>query len=264
MASPDQVAGRRSGRTMRLTGNLLIAIGAILLIGVGVTWVYSQYLGWEAAQQSQVDKAAAQATRTAVVQATQTAAALAALDPTATPTPVQTPLTIGGPPLTATPAATATPRPPEWVTAEPPIWISAKKIDLDSKVVISEVKDGTWDVPKFVAGYLDGTSRPSQEGGNVVLSGHIQSLTSGNVFARIGELEWGDRIFLETTARQFEYEVTEKRIVKPDAVEVTFPSVEPKVTLITCTGDWDPIKRDYTQRLIIFGKLVAVDGQKVS
>ena len=96
------------------------------------------------------------------------------------------------------------------------------------------------------------------------VSGHIQSLTSGNVFARIGELEWGDSITLYSDQGRFEYEVTEKRIVKPDNVEVTFPTENPTVTLITCVGDWDPIARDYAQRLIIFGKLIAVNGEPVT
>lgn len=250
---------------MRFAGNVLVVLGAILLIGVGATWAYSQYLTWEAAQRNQAEKIGVEATRTAATQAFQTAVAAAALIQTATPTVEATrPVASGPPPPTSTPAPTATPSPPDWVTADPPVWIASAKIGLDSKVVVSEMQNGTWDVPKFVAGYLDGTGRPSQEGGNVVLSGHVQSLTSGNVFSRIGELEWGDRIVLQTKLQEFEYEVAEKRIVRPDSVEVTFPSPEPKITLITCTGDWDPVKRDYTQRIVIFARLVAVDGKKLT
>lgn len=236
-----------------------------MLLGVGATWGYAQILSARAEAQRQeflrnfptaVAGAPAEPPPAATVAAV--APAVTATAQPATATPVETATEEAAPP---TPTFSPTPRPPDWETAPPPTRITISAIDLDTQVIVSEIEDGTWEVPKFVAGYLNGTGRPAADGGNVAISGHVQSLTSGNVFARIGELETGQQIVLYSDEGRFEYEVTEKRLVTPDDVSVTYPSADPKVTLITCTGDWDPIQRDYTQRLIIFGKLVAVNGQ---
>ena len=241
-------------RLSRLVGNVLIGVGVLLLLGVSLAWIYGEYLGWQAEQE-----------RRAFIRTFPTPVAPATLPITATATPAAvedaTPRTapLAEPTRESSPTATA----PGWQTAPPPLRITVPAIDLDTKVVPAIVKDGTWEVPKFVAGYLEGTGRPSGDGGNVVLSGHLQSLTSGNVFARLGELEAGDVIVLYTDDGVFEYAVASARLVTPRTVEVTYPTDDPRVTLITCAGDWDPIAQDYTQRLVVAGELATVNGAAV-
>jgi sortase A len=77
------------------------------------------------------------------------------------------------------------------------------KIGLYAPVVESAIKDGEWQVPKFAAGHLQGTANPG-DGGNVALSGHVQSISSGNVFARIDELKAGDHVYLRTDHEEFQ------------------------------------------------------------
>ena len=290
MASSNVARGGRSSRVIRHLGNALIVIGFLLLALTAGLWGYSQYLGWQAEQERQRfiedferSTAPVAATAPAALRPPEAAAPTTIASQTTNPdsnaagttggdsTVPETTDSAAVNPATNDPAVAesavttpAAPPVPEWQTAPPPRRITVPKIELDTRVMVSEIKDGTWEVPKFVAGYLDGTGRPTKEGGNVVLSGHIQSLTSGNVFARIGELEWGDSVILYSDQGKFEYEITAKRIVKPDNVDVTFPTDHATVTLITCTGDWDPISRDYTQRLVMVGKLIAVNGDRIS
>jgi sortase A len=124
------------------------------------------------------------------------------------------------------------------------------KIDVDSPVSEAKIEDNEWQVPKFVVGHLEGTANPG-ENGKVVLTGHIESLTSGNVFARLGELEIGDEILLFAGDQQFTYRISDIRVVSNTDLSVVAPTSSPTVALITCTGTFDYLTRDYTQRLIV-------------
>lgn len=254
MDSSHPAITRRSGRLARHLGNLLLGLGLVLLLGVSATWGYAQLLSWQAEQE-----------RHEFIRAFPTPAL-----PPATPvlsTPVVAVAAVATPTASpvenSTPTATPTPSVPVWQTAPPPLRITMPTIDVDSKVVPAEVKDGTWEVQKFVVGHLDGTGRPTEQSGNVVLSGHLESLTSGNVFARLNELALGESIVLYTADGKYNYKVSKSWLVKPEDIEVTFPTIDPVVTLITCEGDWDPVKQDYTQRRIVTGKLTAVNGNPV-
>ena len=64
---------------------------------------------------------------------------------------------------------------------------------------------------------------------NSILSGHRDT-----VFAKIGELEVGDLILVETAAGIFTYEMTDSKIVDRSDPNVIQPSDEAKLTLTTC------------------------------
>ncbi|MBI3978143.1 MAG: sortase [Chloroflexi bacterium] len=128
--------------------------------------------------------------------------------------------------------------------------ITAPAIGLDSPVVESPIENGEWRVPKFVAGHLQGTALPG-EIGNVALSGHVQSISSGNVFARIGDLKPSDLVLLTTDQGTIRYRVAEQRTVPNDDLSVVAPTATPRLTLITCTGTWNPLTRDYSHRIVV-------------
>ncbi|WP_225993636.1 class E sortase [Actinomadura rudentiformis] len=104
-------------------------------------------------------------------------------------------------------------------------------------------------------GHYPGSALPG-EVGNFVVSGHRTTYSAP--FNRAGELRAGDKILIDTRQKQYVYEVTGKRIVKPSAVEVTAPvplkpkdkPTKPMITLTTCHP-----KYSAAQRLIIFGEL---------
>ncbi len=137
--------------------------------------------------------------------------------------------------------------------------IRIPKIKVDSPVVEAPLESGEWQVPKFVAGHLEGTANPG-EIGNVALSGHVESIASGNVFSRLKELSVGDNVTLFSSAGSTSYTVTETKVVKNDDLSVIAPTREPFLTLITCTGAWNPLTRDYAERLIVVAKPI-IEGQ---
>jgi len=106
-------------------------------------------------------------------------------------------------------------------------------------------------------GHYPGSALPGQVG-NFVVSGHRTTYSAP--FNRAGELRKGDRILIDTRSRQYVYEVTDRRIVRPSAVEVTAPvpmrpgarPTQKLITLTTCHP-----KYSAARRMIIFGRQVA-------
>jgi LPXTG-site transpeptidase (sortase) family protein len=149
------------------------------------------------------------------------------------------------------PTATSIPLPtPTPIPVTPIQRLIATSIGLDTKVVESPIVNGEWTVPKFVAGHLLGTAQPLQ-GSNIVLSGHVQSISSGNVFARIGELKLGSVIRVYTSAAEITYTVTASQVVPNNDVAVVRPTPNEILTLITCTGTWLPLQHDYDSRIVV-------------
>ncbi len=237
-----------SRRLLRWVGNGLIVAGVVLLVGTFGLLGYSQLEEYQASQEAAalgpIPEPAATATpeskplptATPVVDEQYVGAGVAEgttrVFPTATSSPVA-------------PTSTATPIP-----ILPAQRVVAPSIGLDTKVVESHIVNGEWQVPKFVAGHLEGTSLPL-EGGNVVLSGHVQSISSGNVFAKLGALHVGDAIWLYTQSTVITYTVTKIDVVPNNDVEIVRPSGDERLTLITCTGRWLPLQRDYDSRLVV-------------
>jgi LPXTG-site transpeptidase (sortase) family protein len=234
-------------------GTGMVALGSILLLVVAGLYAYGevQRLQFESelVRSRPVLLADPVPTITPIAEPTSTRPPTATVDPAATRSPARTP-------TDATPTPTETP-PPE--PTETPVVLSdplparriiAPKIGLDSEVVESKIKNGEWVVPKFVAGHLEGTAKPGTPG-NAVFSGHVSSIASGNVFENLGRLSVGDEVLIHTQADEFRYRVTHKLTVKNDDMSVIQNAGDERITLITCTGTWLPLRRDFSHRLVI-------------
>lgn len=97
--------------------------------------------------------------------------------------------------------------------------------------------------------HFKGTSLPGK-GSNIFIFGHSSTRIGrgayAKVFARLGELEKGDKITIFYKKEEFSYFVFEKIVVKDDEVSVLGPTQEEQLTLMTC---W-PIGTD-KKRLIV-------------
>ena len=258
MSNQPSSWGRRAAETF---GTLFIVLGTLLVAATGALYAYGQYERHQFELETAATAVAESSQPTATLNGASSllAAATALPSPSAIAdlaTPSRTAAAgLSSPSPTGVPSATATETPtPTPTPALPPTRILIPAIKLDSKVVESPVQNGEWKVPKFVAGHLEGTANPG-ENGNVALSGHIQSISSGNVFADIGQLDVGDEVFLQAGAAWFRYVVGEKKAVPNSDVSVLASMGRPTLTLITCTGIWDPVSRDYDQRLVVIADL---------
>jgi hypothetical protein len=86
-----------------------------------------------------------------------------------------------------------------------------------------------------------------------VLIGHLSG-AAGNVFGHLDELELGDKV--TATSRGLPYEFVVSRIVRaPNTdTEPMEPAEDARLTLMTCAGTWNPITRDYSERLWIIAE----------
>ncbi|MBM4418976.1 MAG: class F sortase [Chloroflexi bacterium] len=244
----------------RRVGDALTAVGLVALILIALIWGRTEAEQVEVFRELERRDARIAATATLAVVQTAVAAAVSTRDasglersPAAAPVRNQS-VTPTGEVVQAHPTASPRPAPSATSTSRPSreiLRIRAPSIGLEAPVVLSPIENGEWVVPRFVAGHLQGTALPGN-GGNVVLSGHVQSLTSGNVFARLEDLQNGARVSLSTDLGEVDYVVAGRNVVPRDDLSVTRAGAREELTLITCTGVFNPLTSDYSHRLVVW------------
>ena len=180
--------------------------------------------------------------------------------PPAAPSPAPTPTATGGavavPPPTA--AAPAPPVPPVELGSGLAVLRIPRLGDWNDRPPVVVEGVSTADLKKG-PGHIPGTALPG-EVGNVVLSGH--RTTYGAPFERFDELQPGDAVVVETRDTWFTYTVTGTRIVRPSAIEVTYPvpgdrGATPTKRLLTMTTCHPRFSA--RQRMIVSAELTATD-----
>ncbi|PIR43260.1 hypothetical protein COV24_03650 [candidate division WWE3 bacterium CG10_big_fil_rev_8_21_14_0_10_32_10] len=151
-----------------------------------------------------------------------------------------------------------------------PIKIQIPSINVSA--LIEEVgieKDGSMGVPINFANvaWLNTSSKIGQNG-NLVISGHYDySSGAPAVFYNLNSLKIGDTINVIRSAPGKpdvikKYVVTGKYLADPnntDHISDAYKSTNiPTITLITCNGIWNPIKHEYSNRVVVKGVLSKV------
>ena len=148
--------------------------------------------------------------------------------------------------------------PPANATTAAVVRLIIPSIDVDAPVVVKGVgADGTMEVPdnaRDVAWY-DFASRPG-EGGNVVFSGHVDFHGVGPaVFWNLGKLRQGDAIQVRLAdGSTYAYHVTGEGSFDAKTApvdQIVGPTPVDSVTIITCTGTFNPATRQYDKRLVV-------------
>lgn len=106
--------------------------------------------------------------------------------------------------------------------------------------------------------HYPGTSMPGQHG-NVVITGHSSYFPWDpgrfkDVFALLHQMKIGDKIMIYHNQEKYIYQVTEKKVVLPDDIDILKQTPEDKLTLITCTPVGTNLKR-----LIVIAKPITED-----
>jgi LPXTG-site transpeptidase (sortase) family protein len=117
---------------------------------------------------------------------------------------------------------------------------------------------GAMAVPEDVrtVGWYRYGPRPGASSGSSVLSGHVDDRVQGRgAFADLGEVEPGDPVEVELAdGTRLAYRVrTIERIAKDQlAVDRLFTrSGPPRITLVTCGGDFDRTTRTYEENVVV-------------
>ena len=122
--------------------------------------------------------------------------------------------------------------------------VSIPKIKLDAIVVEGASRKELSIGP----GHMVQTAMPG-EPGNAVITGHRDTF-----FRHIYELQKGDEIVVRRKGQTYKYQVTGKRIVKPEDVSVLKQTKDAQLTLITCYPTY--YIGPAPERLVVFSKLI--------
>jgi hypothetical protein len=115
----------------------------------------------------------------------------------------------------------------------------------------SAVKPTPWDPPDFVVGQLRGSANVTE--GNTLLIGHLRG-PGGDVFGHLDRVKLGDEVV--AVSRGLEYRFVASSIaVLPNTDQTPLQATDtPRLTLMTCTGTWNPITDEYSHRLWVIAE----------
>ncbi|MBV9169757.1 MAG: class F sortase [Chloroflexi bacterium] len=234
----------------RQVGNALVAVG-LLSIGISALWQLGTFPG---SRVSLPEPVALERPRIP----TATSAPVLTVQPTAVPTatPVIVPLPVAWiAPDAGDRARDANLLPPGYAVR---LAIPSIKVDTPVKqggIVYDADGSPVWQTLPFVAVHYGDLTALVGARGNAVIAGHVVTLSEGNVFRFLYQLDFGDQIQVWDQAdREHDFHVIDVKLVAPDDTSVMQPTPDPTLTLITCGGTFDPVKREFSDRLIVVAK----------
>ena len=246
----------------RIVGDLLLAVGSAGLVLCSVAYFFEYYgqgneLPQPLALQDTEPTRLQPATFTTIPESDLSAikiATVATIDyPAVRVTPDDTPTDVAS--MLPTLTLTATPAP---IKPGIPVRMVIPSIEVDSAVkeIGTYWENGQllWETVPFVIGHYRTTAKAG-EIGNAVFSGHVTSRSAGNIFKDLYKIQIGDDIRVFTEDAEFTYRVTGVKIVLPTEISVMDATPDASATLITCAGEWDPVQRVFSHRLIVTAKL---------
>jgi len=115
----------------------------------------------------------------------------------------------------------------------PSLGIDAPIEEVSTTLVNGEL---VWEVIDDIVGHHHASANPG-EPGNIVLTGHVESRSGGNVFNNLPDIEAGAEVILTSPAGEFRYIVASADIHHESETGVLAHGYEEKLTLITCVND---------------------------
>jgi sortase (surface protein transpeptidase) len=135
-------------------------------------------------------------------------------------------------------------------------------LDIDTLIEpVGVTARGLMDVPANIwdAAWLRSGVKPGAPG-QAVIDGHLDSVAGSAVFGDLNRLHPGDRIFVsDESGGEVSFRVTALRVEPLDGfptLRVFGPAQGRFLNLITCAGHYDPARRTYNQRLVVFAELM--------
>jgi LPXTG-site transpeptidase (sortase) family protein len=142
-------------------------------------------------------------------------------------------------------------------TFGPAEWMRIPKIGVDSHITDVGITDGFYDVPWFDIGHHVDSHNPG-EFGNSIFNGHVVTINAGDVFRHLDQLVAGDAVYVYTQSYRLDWAVSDTFSVAQDDNSFLEDSSERRVTLYTCTGQFNPLERSYAERLVVTAQLVSL------
>ena len=96
-----------------------------------------------------------------------------------------------------------------------------------------------WEPPLFVIGQVRSSAHVTE--GNSVLVGHVRGVAGYNVFDHLDKLSMGDQVIANSRGENYPFVVTQLQVLPQDDTSPTLPTDSPRLTLMTCAGDFNPL-----------------------
>jgi LPXTG-site transpeptidase (sortase) family protein len=138
--------------------------------------------------------------------------------------------------------------------------LAIPSLDLDTPVKQAGVVrdshgNSVWQTLPFVAVHYGDLTSLIGAKGNAVIAGHVVTLDEGNVFRSLYRIQREDGIMVwDDAGREHDYHAVDVTLVPPSDTSAMEQTPDETLTLITCGGAFDPIKRDFAERLIVTAK----------
>lgn len=226
---------------MRLLSRLLVGLGICCLVAALALIWSSTWNQFQHAQQAPLGPRELLPVRAAAV-------------PTEAPIAVPVPTTAPQPTATLAPAPSPTPVP----DYGKPTWITIPSIGLDNQIVEVGIKNGAYDASWWDVGHQKDSPDPG-EPGNSVFNGHVSTINAGHVFRNLKDVKAGDAVFVYSDVFRTEWSVTDVLSVPSDESDFMDQTPDARVTLYTCDGVWNPVDRQFSNRLVVVGQFVGVE-----
>lgn len=130
------------------------------------------------------------------------------------------------------------------IPGAPPVKIIIPGLEIDIPVKKARIVKGYWEVFGTAAGWGEGTAAPEENRGNQVIFAHARP----GLFYNLKRAKLGQKIYVFTDNDWFGYEISNIIEVDPSRTDVIAPTLDPTLTLFTCTGNTDE------KRLIVTAK----------
>lgn len=148
------------------------------------------------------------------------------------------------------------------VASDIPKYISIPKIKISKTRILRMGVDasGSIKTPRNVwdTGWYEGSSKPSDTTGAALIVGHVSGPTNGGIFYNLYRLAAGDEINVtQGDGTVLTYKVVSKEEVPVDEINMNNYLVSKNVdkaglTLMTCTGEFNPKTQTFDKRLAVF------------
>jgi LPXTG-site transpeptidase (sortase) family protein len=134
------------------------------------------------------------------------------------------------------------------------------RLNVSESIVGVYPSETGWDISWLgdQIGWLNSTAFPTWNG-NSVLTGHVADADGQpSVFARLGELKYGDQIIVYLNGQKYTFEVRKvNTLVDPHSKAAFAHEDQPWLTLITCQG-YNEKTGEYDWRIVVKALLVSV------
>jgi LPXTG-site transpeptidase (sortase) family protein len=91
--------------------------------------------------------------------------------------------------------------------------------------------------------------------GNAVIAGHVSTRAEGNVFINLYKVELGDEVRVwDQHGAEHVFAVASVKLVPLSDTSVMDETPDPTLTLMTCGGRFDPVRREFSDRLIVMAR----------